>query len=279
MSFDVYTPASPLNRFVRYLYSPKGPMPYSEEKVLPSPQTDMKINFGGRFRAKHPGASTSFAIDPNGWCMGVWDQYHTVIWPQDPDFIGVSFRPGGAYALLGVDVSVLHNQLIPMESLWGASFGQLRERLYASPTPQARFVLLEQLLTARLHHHAHMEKIAPALFALQAGHGLIEIGGLQQSANVTQKHLITMFNRVAGASPKRMARLYRLQSLIDSIEHTRPVSWTTVAQDFMFSDQAHFNKEFKHFTGNTPGEYLAQRKSVLSRTPEHAVHKRLLPTG
>lgn len=279
MSFQVYTPASPLNRFVRYFYSPTGKLPYREEKVLPSPQTDLKINFAGSFTAKRPGDSKAFTVDPKGWFMGVWDQYHSVVWPEDADFIGVSFWPGGAYGLLGIDINAAHNQLIPLDALWGHFTEELRERLHEAGDPQARFILLDRLLTARIIHAAKFEKIAPALQALRFSDALAGCGRVVPLPDFTPKHLISLFNSVVGVSPKRLARLYRIQEVIDAVDHARPMSWTAVAQDFLFSDQAHFNKEFKFFTGHTPGDYLNRRKRVVSEAPEHAAYTRLLPIG
>lgn len=279
MSFQVHTPAYPLNRFVRYFYSPTGKMPYREEKVLPSPMTDLKINFGGSFTAKRPDSNEAFDIDRKGWFMGVWDQYHTVVWPDDPDFIGVTFWPGGAHALLGIDINALHNQLVALDDLWGSFTAELRERLYEAGTPHARFVLLERLLTARIVPTTKFEKIAPTLHALRSADALTERGRAPSLPDFTPKHLISLFNSVVGVSPKRLARLYRIQEVIDAIDRPRPMTWTAVAQDFLFSDQAHFNKEFKFFTGHTPGDYLSRRQRVVNEAPEHAVYTRLLPVG
>lgn len=279
MSFQAHTPGYPLNRYVRYFYAPTGRLPYREDKVLPSPQTDLKINFGGGFLAKRPGDTEFFAVDPKGWFMGIWDQYHSVVWPDDPDFIGISFWPGGAHSLLGIDVNAVHNQLVPLDDIWGRFAGDLRERLYEAGGVQARFALLERLLTARLDHAAKFEKIAPALQSLRAGNGLSEPGIISPLPEFTPKHMISLFNCVVGVSPKRLARLYRIQEVIDRIDGVRPLRLTAFAQDFLFSDQAHFNKEFKFFTGHTPGDYLSRRRRVFSESPEHAVHTRLLPVA
>lgn len=280
MSFRVYTPTYPLNRFVRYFYCPTGKMPYREEIVLPSPGTDLKINFGGTFIAKGAEDAQAFTVSPKGWFMGVWDQYHSVVWPDHADFIGVSFWPGGAHALLGVDINAVRNSLVNLEDLWGGFTEELRERLYMAGEQQARFNLLERLLTARINHTTKFEKIARTLEALRLkGDNLSEYPDTVPMPDFTSKHLISLFNCVVGASPKRLARLYRIQHVINAIDQARPVTWTTIAQDFLFSDQAHFNKEFKFFTGTTPSDYLTRRKRVFDVSPEHAAHTRLLSVG
>jgi AraC-like DNA-binding protein len=39
------------------------------------------------------------------------------------------------------------------------------------------------------------------------------------------------------------------------------MNWTAVAHECGFHDQAHFNREFKRFTGVTPSEFLARREA------------------
>src|SRR5258708_24602092 len=63
--------------------------------------------------------------------------------------IGVNFKPGGAAPFLPLPAAELHNRHVSLETLWGSSAGELRDRLLAVDTPQARFSILEQWLLAR----------------------------------------------------------------------------------------------------------------------------------
>ncbi len=279
MTFEVHKPSFPLNRFVKYFYCPRGERPYTDEKVLPAPVADLKINFGGGVRASRGADARPMENYAEGWCMGLWDEFHTVTWPDHTDFIGVSFLPGGAYAVLGVDLGELMNQLVPLDAIWGSFAVELRDRLYDAGGTTERFALLERVLTARISRVAEIDRITPALNALSASRGLIPVGKLSEVTDVSQKHLITLFNRVVGTSPKKLARLYRLQSLLETIDLTRHLSWTSTAQDFLYFDQAHFNKEFKQLTGLTPTDYVTRRKRLAVTAPQHAVYPRLLPAG
>ena len=279
MSFLVHYPAPPLSAFVEYFYSPAGPMPYAIEKVMPMPCADLKINFGDPFHARRAGEGAATEALRDSWCMGLWDEYHTVTWPTNPDYIGVRFRPGGGFAVLGVEADELANQVVALDAVLGRFAGEVRERLYEAGGAQARFQVLEALLTRAIRRWPDSGRIAPALTALAESHGHVQVGDLAQSAGVSQKHLITLFNRIIGVPPKTLARLYRLQYLLDTVDIARPVVWTEVAQDHLYFDQAHFNKDFKRFTGHTPGEYLALRRRVAAETPDHAGHTRLLRAG
>ncbi|MBW8880361.1 MAG: AraC family transcriptional regulator [Asticcacaulis sp.] len=279
MSFLVYTPKPPLSRYVSHLYCPAGPMPYREDRIMPAPFADLKVNFGGAFPARRAGTDETVGGHKLGWCMGVWEEYHSVTWPDDPDFIGVSFRPGGAYAVLGVEASELSNEIVALDDVLGRIVGELRERLYEAPNVAARFALMDQVLTGLIRRRPDVERIAPALKVLDDSHGLAPVANLGDLADISQKHMISLFNRIIGVSPKKLARLYRMQHLLRAVDGPNPVTWTTVAQDYLFFDQAHFNKDFKRFTGYAPTEYLERRRRITAATPDHAVYSRLMPTG
>ncbi len=278
MSFLVHQPGPPLSAFVEYFYSPAGPMPYAAEKVMPAPCADLKINFGDAFRAWRTGGGQAEVLR-DSWCMGLWDEYHTVAWPAAPDYVGVRFRPGGAFAVLGVEAHELSNRVVALDAVMGRFAEEVRERLYEANGPAARFLALETLLTGAIRRWPDASRIAPALKALADSHGHMHVGHLSSAAGISQKHLITLFNRMIGVPPKTLARLYRLQHVLDTVDIARPVIWTEVAQDHLYFDQAHFNKDFKRFTGHPPGEYLALRRRIATETPDHAGHTRLLRAG
>jgi AraC-like DNA-binding protein len=108
---------------------------------------------------------------------------------------------------------------------------------------------------------------------------MVPIADLVAATNVSHKHLVTLFNRVVGAPPKTLARLYRLEHLVAAIDTRDERTWTGVAHDFDYFDQAHFNKDFKRFTGQTPARYRELRRSAQAAHPDHASHRRLFPQG
>ena len=77
------------------------------------------------------------------------------------------------------------------------------------------------------------------------------------------RHVGARFKRAVGVSPKVLCRIYRLGALLQAIEPAEAVSWTDFAHRFGFYDQAHFNREFRRFSGLTPRQYLAWRRRDL----------------
>jgi len=278
MTLIHHIPAPPLNAYIDDLYYVDGRIPYPREKIMPGSQLDLKINFGGAIQAYAADHAQPFATCSDSWWVGLWSAYHVVDWPLDIQFFGVSFKAGGAYPFLQLPLSELHNHVVSLDAIWGHFAAEIRERLYAAPTIQARFARLEQCLLARLcEAPSGLNAVQYALAQIARQHGALSIRALSDQIGVSQNHLSTQFKRLVGGTPKELTRLYRFERTLRSIDPTQPVDWTRVAHQSLYYDQSHFNKDFVAITGHNPTEYLRLRRRVHAENPQHAQDLRLLP--
>jgi AraC-like DNA-binding protein len=241
---------------------------------------DLKINLGGPLCVYDADHSEPLATLSESWVVGLWNKSHIVDWPEDMGYIGVSFKPEGAYPFLGLPLSELQNQVVRLDAIWGNFAAEIRERLYSAATIQERFALLEQLLRTRLNEPPQQFKAVQwAVGELSRQHGGLSIRILSDCMGMSQKHLITQFKRMVGCTPKELARLHRFGHILEGIDHSQPVDWTLVAHQFCYHDQSHFIRDFKEFTEHTPTDYLRLRRQVHAENPDRARISRLLPIG
>jgi len=288
MAYFFHVPSPPLNFYIDRFYYLDDSVPVHREKILPLPAIDLKINFGGVFQVYDTDQGSLCATLTESWALGLWSTYHIVDWPADLQYVGVSFKPGGAYPFLGLPLSELQNQIVPLDTIWGSFAAEIRERLYAAPTTQARFDMLEQLLLARLCGTVPMgfrgtplglQAVQSAMAEIARCHGALSIRSLSERMGMSQKHLIVQFKQMIGFTPKELGRLYRFADILGSIDFTQPVDWTLVAHQYRYHDQSHFIRDFKEFTGHTPGDYLRLRRLMHAQNPDRAQHLRLLSIG
>lgn len=265
-----HIPAFPLNCYINHFWYTDTHTVYAREKILPSPTIDLMINFGEAFQVYTADGQPATPCTESWW-VGLQSHYQIVEFPTHPHVLSVSFKPGGAYPFLQMPLSELQNQVVTFETLWGRLAAEIRERLLDVPTAEGRIGLLEQLLLARLRD------VPTAWEAMQFGvgrmvreQGVISIRALSDEMGMSQKHLITQFNRLIGVSPKLFARIARFQHLMRTIDPVQSVDWAGLAYQLGYHDQSHFNKDLKAFTGLSPTDYLAQRRQVMADTPEHA---------
>ena len=280
MAYIFHIPSAPLNVYINHFYYPNDSGPLPREKILPLPAIDLKINLGGDFQVYDADRSEPFTTLTESWVLGLWSTYHIVDWPLDLQLVGVSFKPGGAYRFLGLPLSELQNQIVPLDAIWGKVAFELREQLYAAPTVRARFALLEKMLLTRLGVPSQgLKAVQYAVAEISRHHGALSIRELSENMGMSQKHLIVQFKQMVGCTPKELGRLYRFADILASIDLTQPVDWTLVAHQFSYHDQSHFIRDFKEFTGHTPTDYLRLRRQMHVEKPDRTQHLRLLPIG
>lgn len=280
MSITVHLPSPPLSTFVNYYWHCDGPAPYPRLKILPMPALHMMVNFGDAYHVYGRDEARPLVTCAESWVVGLWNTYHVMDRPPNMQLINVSFKLGEAYPFVHQPLSELHNQIVPLDAIWGQSVAELRERVYAAPTRQARFALLERLLLARLCEAPYgLDMIRHAVAQIAQQSGMLQIQALSEEMGVSQKHLITQFKQLVGGTPKEVARIFRLKRVLYSIHSTRPLDLAQIALQSGYYDQTHFDKDFHTFTGHTPTDYLRLLHRVQAEQPNLAQYPQHVPTG
>jgi len=278
MAYTLYIPSPPLDHYIDDFYYLDGAAPYHSVKVFPMLSLHLMINFGDRFRVRKSDQAEPFATCTESWSVGLWNNYHVVEWPENVQFYGIHFKPGGAYPFLRLPLSELHNQVVSLDAIWGGYAAEIRERLRAAPTIQEGFALLERLLVARLCQLPHgLDIVQYAIGEIAQYHGALSIRALSDEIGISQSHLVTYFNRMVGVPPKALARFYRFEHVLNSIDLTQSVDWALMAHQSDFYDQPHFNKNFTAFTGYSPTDYLRLRQRLNATNPEQAQNLGQMP--
>ena len=278
MKYIRHAPSPLLKAYIDYFYYIDGAMPYPREKVLPTGWLDLEVNLGGAIQIYDASGSIPVATCVGSWWAGVWSTYGTVEWPQDIQLVGIHFKPGGAYPFLNFPLSDLHNRIVPADAIWGCFAAELYERLCTAPSIPVRLALFERLLLNRLRAAPHgLKAVRYGVTEIARQNGALSIKALRDDMGFSQNHLLTQFKRMVGISPKALARLYRLKHILRSIDPVQDVDWTRIAHQSGYYDQAHFNKDFRAFTGHSPTGYLQLRRQSHAASPDRDRLVHILP--
>jgi transcriptional regulator GlxA family with amidase domain len=93
--------------------------------------------------------------------------------------------------------------------------------------------------------------------------GLIPMEALAGKAFISARQLEREFRQKIGISPKHYMRLARLNEVNRVIKSGRRLLLTDVSYACGYSDQAHFIRDFKHFTGESPKKFLRVRDRFI----------------
>src|SRR5688572_6131185 len=244
MTYIRYIPSAPLNTYIEDLYYLDGPAPYPRQKVLPVASSNLMINLGYSFDVYRSDQAEPFITCTDSWWVGVWSTYHSVDWPPNVQLFGAHFKPGGAYPFLQLPLSEMSSQVVPLDAIWSHYADEIRAHLYAAPTIQAGFALLEQLLLARFCEAPRgLDVVQYAIAEIAQHHGALPIRALSDHMGISQNYLGTQFKRLVGILPKEVARFYRFAHVLRLIDSAWPVDLTRIAHQSRFYDQSHFNRD------------------------------------
>lgn len=184
---------------------------------------------------------------------------------RPPSAIGAQLRPGASEALFGVPASELAGRHTALEDLWGRDVARMREQLAALASPTDRLHAFEGMLAARL---PLVRGIHPAVAsALEQFVVSWDVRDEVKRSGFSHRTFIAMFRRAVGLSPKVYCRLIRFQRALALLSRSSESFCVDVALAAGYSDQSHFNREFREFTGVTPTEYRRLSPTAAHHLP------------
>lgn len=170
---------------------------------------------------------------------------------------GVNFYPYVTPLLFRVSSDAITDQVNDLESLLGAGAKELEEKIMYAPNNLERIKIISSYLEKRLFNesthkdHAIQEAIKHVINSNQVE----TVAQLAYRFNLSKRQFERKFKEYSGFSPKLFFRIVRFQKAYALCEN-KPQSLLEVAFACGYYDQAHFNHDFKMFSGFQPTEII-----------------------
>jgi AraC-like DNA-binding protein len=189
---------------------------------------------------------------------GLQDSYRLFKNSANIGTVLIYFKETGAAAFFSQPVNELFSQSLSLGHFFSNSLlEQISEQLAEAETDLKRIQITELFLISQLKDVTGDLLVSAAVSFIRQSKGVIRIKDLAEKLNISQSPLEKRFRRVVGASPKKFASIVRLQSLIQNFP--ADMSRTQIGYEIGYYDQAHFIKDFKTFTGETPEKFFIKK--------------------
>ncbi|PKW17225.1 helix-turn-helix domain-containing protein [Saccharopolyspora spinosa] len=173
--------------------------------------------------------------------------------------IQLGLTPLGARALLGLPAGELADTGVDLSAVLGPVVAELTERVHSATTWTDRF---DRLNDGLLRLAAPVDFPAPELAwiwrRMTQTDGHVPVAALASDVGWTRQHLGARFRREFGLSPKLLSRVMRFERARRQLVAGTVASLADVAADCGYSDQAHFNRDWREFTGVAPSRWIAE---------------------
>lgn len=257
--FVVVPPPPDLAPVIAGVWLARGSTEHRREAVLPNGVVELIFNLGGPQWVVDGGPRRRFCASflAGTQLAPLWIEEES-----ETDLIGVRFRPGGIADWLDEPLRELTQRVESTDDLslkpWAR---ELREALGNAPTVAERL----QLTLEALRRHRRVtgcDGRVRRVLRLEAAAGDFEpasVAAMARRVGVSHKHLISLFQRAVGVSPRQLRRVMRFHGVVTALERSRPASWADLAAHAGYADQSHLIREFRHFASCTPTEFLRRR--------------------
>lgn len=257
-------PRGPLRLFVQRLWFSAGGPAGERELVLPTGAMHLAIRLDDE--PLHVYASVEAAV-PQVVGTAVIGGARVGAYVRDVSrpvrSVGAMLQPGASLPLFGVPADALADRHTGLEAVWGRDVDSIRDRLRTLDSPHAQLAAFEAILTARL---PAIRGIHPAVaHALGRFDASCDVRAVVEESGYSHHRFIDLFREAVGLTPKRFCRVLRFHRVVERLGTEPDVSWSEVALEAGYSDQAHFVREFHALSGVTPTTF----RRLAPRNPHH----------
>lgn len=171
----------------------------------------------------------------------------------------------GARRFFGADFREMSGEIVDLCHLLPGCSEQIECQLEEADRWQQRFEVLEAFLADRILGRSAGHPIAiESMRLLSNSGGKIGIERIARHLDCSRKHLNTIFKNETGMSAKAFARLQRFENASVRLCGCPDEKLSAIAFDCGYADQAHFTREFRGFSGETPGVFQAREAAAGS---------------
>ena len=250
MKFEKHFPTDKLKDYIKYYVVSENAVE-SEYKVFPS--TGLVIGFQYKGQLSSINDKILNKLAPSG-ITGIADSFKSFKNTADIGTILVYFTEIGFTHFSSNPANELFNVSLSLEDIFEKTkVKEVEEKLAVASTDKQRIKIVEQFLLSQFKDIQADKLIVEAVKLIYHSKGSIRVKELNEKLFISQSPFEKRFRKIVGTTPKKFASIIRFNTVLDNLNETKSLS--DICYENNFFDQAHFIKDFKHFTGESPEQF------------------------
>ncbi|RRB07021.1 helix-turn-helix domain-containing protein [Larkinella rosea] len=247
MRFDSFIPIDRLKPYIsHFVISEKNHE--SVYKVFPGTSLVIGIQYGGSLKTGKTGIETNLST---AGITGIADEVKLFSNSAHIGTILIYFTELGLAHFTSCPANELFNLNVSLENIFEKQkILDIEDKLGSATTDQERIRLVELFLLSQLKDSKTDKLIIEAVRLIYQAKGAIRIRALNQRLMISQSPFEKRFRKLVGTTPKKFASIVRFNTVLSQLNGSR--SLMDICFENNFFDQAHFSKDFKAYTGESP---------------------------
>ena len=250
MKFDKYFPTDKLKDYIKYYVVSENDLE-SEYKVFPSSGLVIGFQYKGQLSSIK---DQTFNKLTSAGITGIGDSYKIFKNSADIGTILVYFTEIGFTHFASHPANELFNLSLSLDDIFDKdNVTEVEEKLTVATADKQRINIVELFLLSQLKDIETDKLIVEAVKLIYQSNGTIRIKELNEKLFISQSPFEKRFRKVVGTTAKKFTSIVRFNTVLENLNDSK--SLTEICYENNFFDQAHFIKDFKQFTGDTPENF------------------------
>jgi AraC-like DNA-binding protein len=174
------------------------------------------------------------------------------------NYIVVQLYPFASKYLLNIDPKGLNDDCFDLLQIKYIDVENHKMQLKKSTSLTQQVEIISNLMRGLISSHNINENdnIQKAIAQILHSKGQLKIKELLKELPLTERTLERNFKAHIGLSPKQFSKIIQFQSSLNQLTKVKFQKLTDIGIDSGFTDQSHFIRTFKSYTGQTPYFYF-----------------------
>lgn len=166
----------------------------------------------------------------------------------------------GLEHLLGESVGNVTNQAFKFSEV-SNYFEEVQEKLWQIDQIKDAVALIENALLTFFYRKKDISSFNPNDVSvitryMEKGQGLAAIKEVAEKFRMSPRWMEKLFHQQVGLSPKSYSRVIRFNCVLKYLFTSSCPNWLDAVEQFGYTDQSHFVKDFNAFLGTSPAQFF-----------------------
>jgi AraC-like DNA-binding protein len=260
-----YKPSAELSPYVELFWTGRFNIKSAallSQRVIPYGYVELIIHISDEHCELLQGSEHS--PSPDYTLIGMFTKHYDVHFRKLVKVFGIRFKPEGIYHIFRTPASEVHQSFVDMESIAGQDFREVCSKLKEAVSTSQMISLAEEYLLKKLNNSPlNLYYLNRAADIIRKRKGNISISELAGKVYISTRQLEREFKQKIGISPKNYMRIARLNEVNRKIQNGERVDLTSLSYIAGYSDQAHFIRDFRQFTGESPKVFISKKENFI----------------
>lgn len=266
MNYQTFQPHSDLESLVKCYWTLEVPAETDaqRQRIIPDGCIEMAFILGNDI--KRYTSEVEFIFQPRALVLGQTIEPFYIEPTGYVNTFAVRFYPYGFANLITTPIKNLANKETRIGLLFEEKTAEeLEQKIIQAKDTKERIEIIETFLLKKFKNKGTIDSIVKSTVdTILSTKGNTSINAILKETLSKRRQLERKFVKQIGISPKQLSKVIRLQTALKLLLNKQTENLTQIAYESEYYDQAHFNRDFKEFTGINPKEFLENDKMLLS---------------